>query len=278
MATTTGESAMVRSFGSSTTRSSASSPRSNGQSELDEAARMAEQVVDECCASGVHYLVGQALGFLPSWPPIIAASVATGASLGGRPFPAAESNRSGSQQGRPPWARFLKRMDRAWVWPTPARCVASIPRCVTGPVQVRRCSVGSRSVRSWCDRPAKRRSASSTSPSVSSSSSSTTSSSRATCWPSQSSTVLFSGSRTSPSLSRGRSCRRDVACLSRVMRVTSLSAVCHTIELRPRRRRGRRRPVRRCHRGAMETDSGYGNWDSSCESIRCAHRRSRSGG
>jgi hypothetical protein len=63
MATTTGESAMVRSFGSRTTRASASSPRSNGQSELDEVARMAEQVVDECCASGIHYLVGQALAF-----------------------------------------------------------------------------------------------------------------------------------------------------------------------------------------------------------------------
>jgi hypothetical protein len=137
---------------------------------------------------------------------------------------------------------ILQCMERVWVWPTPARWVASIPRCVTGSVQVRRCSVGSRSARSWCDRPAKRRSASSTSPSVSSSSSSTTSSSRATCWPSQSSTVLFSGSTTSASLSRGRSCRRDVACLSRVMRVTSLSAVCHTTELRPRRRGGRRRP------------------------------------
>jgi hypothetical protein len=32
-------------------------------------------------------------------------------------------------------------MDRVWLWPTPARYVASIPRCVTGPVQVRRCSV-----------------------------------------------------------------------------------------------------------------------------------------
>jgi hypothetical protein len=62
MATTTGKSAIVRSLGSSTTRSSVSSTRLNGQSELDEAARLAEQIVDECCAPGVHYPVAQAPG------------------------------------------------------------------------------------------------------------------------------------------------------------------------------------------------------------------------